>query len=90
MEWNNAQDPNKGFKYLYLTDTDYQAISNRSLKAVVKATTITEKGDFREPDRAVWFRICPCSESSEHPAGAGKEPAAVSGFLRMQASSAGC
>ena len=37
VEWNNNRDPTKGFKYLWLSDTDYTSIAARADTAVLKA-----------------------------------------------------
>ena len=37
VEWNNAKDPTKGFKYLYLSDADYTSVAARADAAVLKA-----------------------------------------------------
>ena len=44
VQWNNPQDPSKGFEYLFLSDADYQAINSRSLNLVVKGNPITAHG----------------------------------------------
>lgn len=40
MEWNNANDPTKGFEYLYLSDADYSSIVSRADTAVLKAKPV--------------------------------------------------
>ncbi len=48
MEWLSAQDPTKGFKYLYLSPADYASLTERSPSGVVlKATRIVEGGEER-------------------------------------------
>lgn len=37
VEWNNPGDPTKGFKYIYLSDSDYSSIAARADTAVLKA-----------------------------------------------------
>ena len=37
VEWNNNRDPTKGFKYLFLSDSDYTSIADRADTAVLKA-----------------------------------------------------
>lgn len=44
VEWNTPCDPTKGFKYMYLTDEDFNSISERSAHAAVKATPVTAEG----------------------------------------------
>lgn len=41
----NPADPSKGFRYMYLSEADYAAVSARANTAVLKATPIvTESG----------------------------------------------
>ena len=44
VEWNNPADPNKGFKYLYLTDKDYQAIWKGADHPWIKAKPVMVQG----------------------------------------------
>lgn len=37
MEWNNPNDPTKGFKSLFLSDADYSSMAARADTAVLKA-----------------------------------------------------
>ena len=45
VEWNNPQEPLKGFQYLYLVDEDYQSIISHSPDLLVKATPLTVGGN---------------------------------------------
>ena len=44
VHWNNPQDPSKGFKYLYLTDKDYQAIWSTAERPWIKAKPVNFEG----------------------------------------------
>ena len=46
IQWNNPEDPAKGFQYLYLSNADYQSIAARSLAPALKANPITVNGKF--------------------------------------------
>jgi hypothetical protein len=45
VEWNNPADPLKGFKYLYLSEADYQSIVERASSLALKAKSMTVKGE---------------------------------------------
>ena len=50
MEWINPADPTKGFRYMYLSDADYAAVSARAETAVLKAIPlVTEAGALHGP-----------------------------------------
>ena len=40
VEWVNPADPSKGFRYMYLSEADYAAVSARADTAVLKAIPI--------------------------------------------------
>jgi hypothetical protein len=44
VEWNNPEDPTKGFKYIYLAEDDYKLITMRAPTAL-SAAAITENGE---------------------------------------------
>lgn len=45
VEWNDPEDPTKGFQYLYLSDADYQSIMDRAEgAAALEAVAVTRKG----------------------------------------------
>ena len=46
VAWNVPENPQKGFKYLYLLPDDYQRLS-QNLKPSVKAKKVTENGEER-------------------------------------------
>lgn len=49
VEWEDPADPNKGIKYLYLTDADYQHLTDDSAKGAdaFKASPITSPKGHR-------------------------------------------
>ena len=50
VEWNNARDPTKGFKYLFLSDADYTSIAARADTAVLKAEPFFAENGAPLPD----------------------------------------
>ena len=44
MEWNDPQDPSRGFKHLYLTDKDYNQLVQTSDVAPLKASPTVNHG----------------------------------------------
>lgn len=44
VEWNNPQEPAKGFQYLYLVDSDYNLITQASPDLLIKASPLTVQG----------------------------------------------
>lgn len=44
VEWNNPEDPSRGFQYLYLSDADYRDIAERAERLPFKATRVLVNG----------------------------------------------
>ena len=44
VEWNDPEDPSKGFQYLYLTASDYQAIWKGAEQPWIKARPVMVGG----------------------------------------------
>ncbi len=60
MEWINPADPTKGFRYMYLSDADYAAVSARAETAVLKAIPlVTEAGALHGPHS--WDTTAACA-----------------------------
>ena len=47
VEWNNPEDPSRGFQYLYLSNADYQSIVERAEHLAVKCTLVSAKGELK-------------------------------------------
>ena len=57
VEWNNFQDPTKGYKYIYLSDADYSSITARANTAVLKAEPFfADNGkELQRPGSLHWY-----------------------------------
>lgn len=45
IEWNIPDDPAKGFRYIWLSEVDYQAVTSHTRNPIIKAHAIsTESG----------------------------------------------
>ena len=47
VEWVQASDPSKGFKYLYLSDADYRALKQGAGSATLRAQPLQAEGQQR-------------------------------------------
>ncbi|TRY78898.1 hypothetical protein TCAL_01701 [Tigriopus californicus] len=47
VAWEDPDDPEKGFKYLYLTSDDYLALKDKSSEPIVHTELIQEEGESR-------------------------------------------
>ena len=47
VEWVQASDPSKGFKYLYLSDADYRALTQGAGSATLRAQPLQAEGRQR-------------------------------------------
>lgn len=47
VEWTNPADPSKGFRYMYLSEADYAAVSARADTAVLEAIPIVAESGAR-------------------------------------------
>lgn len=47
VEWVQANDPSKGFKYLYLSDADYRALTQGTGSATLRAQPLQAEGQKR-------------------------------------------
>ena len=46
MDWNEPEDPTKGFKNIYLSDEDYVQLVQNSDEPTVRATSSVVKGEW--------------------------------------------
>lgn len=65
VEWNNSEEPQKGFQYVYLTPEDYKSIQDRSQDLVLKASLVRANGD----SFANLFLQLACSSMGPHTKG---------------------
>lgn len=47
VAWNDAENPSKGFRYLYLTEDAYNTVNNKFQRKVVDCERIVEDGETR-------------------------------------------
>ena len=45
VEWNSPEEPQKGFKYVYLTAADYHSICDRTHETILRAKPISVNGE---------------------------------------------